>query len=129
MKHQIYGKQLTNMPYEPRPNNYDGPIWRYSKNPIIKMNPFPNASRVFNSAVIAYQGAFIGVFRADTKSGIPYLFVGHSKNGIDLDNNETADRQYYVSADKDKFKKIVSAFMGDIEIKQTKEEGGVYVKK
>ena len=49
------------------------------------MNPFPNASRVFNSAVMAYNGEFIGVFRADTKNGIPFLFVGHSKDGIHFD--------------------------------------------
>lgn len=48
--------------------------------------------------------------------------IDNVKNGIDLDNNEVPDRQYYVSADKDKFKKIVSTFMGDIEIKQIKED-------
>ena len=63
MKHKIYGSELKNMPYEPRPEGCDSPLWRYSKNPIIGMNPFPNASRVFNSAVMAYQGEFIGVFR------------------------------------------------------------------
>jgi len=42
--------------------------------------------------------------------------------GIKTDNNQTADRQYYVSADKEKFKQIVSSFMGNIDIKQTKED-------
>ena len=84
MKHKIYGNELANMPYQSRPENVDSPIWRYTGNPIIKMNPFPNASRVFNSAVIAYKGEFIGVFRADTKNGVPYLFVGHSKDGINF---------------------------------------------
>ena len=55
MKHQIYGKELVNMPYEERPAGCDSPLWRYSNNPVIKMNPFPNASRVFNSAVMAYK--------------------------------------------------------------------------
>ena len=85
MKHQIYGKELANMPYEKRPEGCDSPLWRYSQNPIISMNPFPNASRVFNSAVMAYKDEFIGVFRADTKNGIPFLFVGHSKDGIHFD--------------------------------------------
>ena len=85
MKHKIYGNELANMPYEPRPEGCDSPLWRYSNNPIISMNPFPNASRVFNSAVMAYNGEFIGVFRADTKNGIPFLFVGHSKDGIHFD--------------------------------------------
>ena len=85
MKHKIYGNALANMPYESKPEGLDSPIWRYSGNPIIKMNPFPNASRVFNSAVMAYKGEFIGVFRADTKSGVPYLFLGRSKDGINFD--------------------------------------------
>ena len=84
MKHKIYGQELNNMPFEPRPEGCDSPLWRYSKNPVISMNPFPNASRVFNSAVMAYKGEFIGVFRADTKNGIPFLFVGHSKDGINF---------------------------------------------
>ena len=83
-KHKIYGQELNNMPFEPRPEGCDSPLWRYSKNPVISMNPFPNASRVFNSAVMAYKGEFIGVFRADTKNGIPFLFVGHSKDGINF---------------------------------------------
>ncbi|MBR0194197.1 MAG: glycoside hydrolase family 130 protein [Bacilli bacterium] len=82
MKHQIYGKELPNIPYESRPSGCTAPIWRYSKNPIIEMNPFENASRVFNSSVIPYQNAFIGVFRADTKNGIPFLFLGRSKDGL-----------------------------------------------
>ena len=88
MKHQIYGQELKNMPYEPKPAGLDSPLWRYSGNPIIKMNPFPNASRVFNSAVMAFNNEFIGVFRADTKTGVPYLFVGHSKDGINFNFEE-----------------------------------------
>ena len=61
MKHKIYGQELNNMPFEPRPEGCDSPLWRYSKNPVISMNPFPNASRVFNSAVMAYKGEFIGI--------------------------------------------------------------------
>ena len=76
MKHKIYGSDLPNIPFEPRPDGLDSPLWRYSKNPIINKNPFPNASRVFNSAVMAYKGEFIGVFRADTKTAfLIYLSV------------------------------------------------------
>ena len=88
MKHKIYGSDLPNIPFEPRPEGLDSPLWRYSKNPIINKNPFPNASRVFNSAVMAYKGEFIGVFRADTKSGVPYLFLGKSKDGIHFEFDE-----------------------------------------
>ena len=97
MKHKIYGNELANMPYQPRPEGCDSPIWRYSENPIIKQNPFPNASRVFNSAIMAYKGEFIGVFRADTKSGVPYLFLGHSKDGV----NFTFDEEPIAFHDKD----------------------------
>ena len=84
MKHQIIGKELANMPFEPRPEGCMSPIWRYSKNPVINRNPFKGASRVFNSAVMAYQDGFIGVFRADTTTGVPFLFLGHSKDGVNF---------------------------------------------
>ena len=82
MKHKIYGPELKNIPFEEKPVGYTSPLWRYSKNPIIEMNPFENASRVFNSSIIPYQGEFLGVFRADTTSGVPFLFLGHSKDGF-----------------------------------------------
>lgn len=48
--------------------------------------------------------------------------IENVKNGISKDDNKEADRQYYVSADKEKFKQIVSSFMGNIDIKQIKED-------
>lgn len=82
MKHKIIAKELANIPFQEKPKDCTSPIWRYSSNPIIQMNPFPRASRVFNSAVVSFKGEFVGVFRADTKTGVPYLFLGHSKDGI-----------------------------------------------
>ena len=82
MKHKIYGPELKNIPFEEKPVGYTSPLWRYSKNPIIEMNPFENASRVFNSSIIPYKGEFLGVFRADTTSGVPFLFLGRSKDGF-----------------------------------------------
>ena len=82
MKHKIYGPELKNIPFEEKPVGYNSPLWRYSKNPIIEMNPFENASRVFNSSIIPYKGEFLGVFRADTTSGVPFLFLGRSKDGF-----------------------------------------------
>ena len=87
MKHKIYGNDLPNIPFEERPNGCDSPIWRYSGNPVINTNPFVNAERVFNSAVMAFKNEFVGVFRADTKTGVPYLFLGHSKDGINFNFN------------------------------------------
>ena len=76
MKHKIYGEELANMPFEPRPEGCASPLWRYSKNPIIDINPFKGAQRVFNSAVMPFNGEFVGAFRADTKTGVPYIFLG-----------------------------------------------------
>ena len=87
MKHKIYGKDFPNMPFENRPEGCGSPIWRYSGNPIINTNPFVNAERVFNSAVIAFNGEFVGVFRADTKTGVPYLFLGYSNDGVNFTFN------------------------------------------
>ena len=56
MKHKIYGKNLPNIPFQPRPVGSEAPIWRYEGNPIIKTNPFRNAERVFNSAVMPFNG-------------------------------------------------------------------------
>lgn len=73
---------LPNIPWQERPADYVGPVWRYTENPIIDRNPFPGVARIFNSAVVPYQGEFIGVFRAEQIDGIPHLYLGHSKDGI-----------------------------------------------
>ena len=39
-------------------------------------------ARIFNSAVVSYQGKFIGVFRGEQRNGIPYIYMGYSKDGI-----------------------------------------------
>ncbi len=75
-------KQIPNIPWEEKPKGYDLPVWRYSKNPIIKRNPAKNITRVFNSAVLEYQDEFVGVFRAEQNDGTPFLHVGYSKDGI-----------------------------------------------
>ena len=103
MKHQIYGNELKNIPFQPRPEGCQSPIWRYSNNPIINRNPFNNASRVFNSAVIAYKDEFIGVFRADTNTGVPYLFLGHSKDGLSFTFDEEPISFYKENGEKVRF--------------------------
>ncbi len=37
---------------------------------------------MFNSAVIPYQDAFIGVFRGEQVNGMPHLYLGHSDDAI-----------------------------------------------
>lgn len=78
---KIIGKEL-NIPFEEAKDN--SVIWRYSKNPIIKRNPIEGISRIFNSAVVYFNNMYYGVFRAETISGIPYLYKGVSKDGINF---------------------------------------------
>lgn len=87
MKHKIIAPKL-NIPWEDRPKNCPTPIWRYSKNPVIDKNPIKQVARVFNSALLPYGGGYIGVFRGDTYTTIPSLFLGRSKDGIHFEFDE-----------------------------------------
>ena len=74
---------VPNMPWQDGPAEFNGaPVWRYSQNPIIGRNPLPGVARIFNSAVVPYNGAFIGVFRGEQTNGIPYIYLGHSEDAI-----------------------------------------------
>ncbi len=85
MSKVVNGKEIKNFPWEECPQGFDGPIWRYSKNPIIDRHPVENVSRVFNSAPVPFGDGYIGVFRGDNVDDIPHLYVGHSKDGIHFD--------------------------------------------
>lgn len=77
------------MPWQDRPLSQKyAPLWRYDNNPIIKRNPLPNVARIFNSAVIPYKGAFIGVFRGEENTGIPHIYLGESADGINWNIEE-----------------------------------------
>ena len=73
---------LPNIPWQDRPEGCTAPVWRYSENPIINRNPIKDVARIFNSAVVPYEGKFIGVFRAETINGVPHLYLGYSDDGI-----------------------------------------------
>ena len=75
-------ENLPNIPWQEKPEGYVGPVWRYSENPIVGRNPMPGIARIFNSAVVPYEGAFIGVFRAEQTDGVPHLYLGRSKDAI-----------------------------------------------
>ncbi|MHC1748698.1 MAG: glycosylase [Cellulosilyticaceae bacterium] len=79
---KIISEKLPNIPWQKKPEGFEGPVWRYSENPIINRNPIKNVTRIFNSAVVPYQEKFIGVFRGETTTGIPYLYLGYSEDGI-----------------------------------------------
>lgn len=75
-------KTKKSIPWEERSSGDQSPVWRYTKNPIVDRYPVKNIARIFNSAVILYDNEFIGVFRAEQHDGVPFLHLGHSKDGI-----------------------------------------------
>jgi beta-1,4-mannooligosaccharide/beta-1,4-mannosyl-N-acetylglucosamine phosphorylase len=85
---KIIGDALPNIPWEEKPAECFDIVWRYSRNPVIDRKPIKNGDRVFNSALVPYQGGFIGVFRADHRNGFPNLHLGRSKDGVKWDIEE-----------------------------------------
>ncbi len=85
MKYKMIGcNDVPNMPWQDKPEDLGAiPVWRYTKNPIIGRNPIPGVARIFNSAVMPYKGKYIGVFRAEQTDGMPFVYLGRSKNGVD----------------------------------------------
>lgn len=81
----IVGTPVPNLPWEDRPAGSNDVVWRYSGNPIIGWNPVGRVARIFNSAAIPYEGAFVGVFRADHRNGRADLHFGRSADGIHWD--------------------------------------------
>ena len=84
MKYQILGSPaVPNMPWQDKSGKMgEIPVWRYTDNPIIERNPIPGVARIFNSAVMPYEDGYIGVFRAEQTDGIPYIYLGRSKDGL-----------------------------------------------
>ena len=77
---------VKNVPWQDKPEGLKGaPIWRYTENLTIERNPVEGVARIFNSAVIPYEGEFIGVFRGEQTNGIPYIYLGRSKDAIHWD--------------------------------------------
>ena len=84
MKYQIFAPDVPNMPWQDclETANRNTPLWRYSDNPIIDRNPISGVARIFNSAVMPYGGAFIGVFRGEQTNGVSFIYLGHSQDAI-----------------------------------------------
>ena len=79
---KMFCDALPNIPWQEKPADATGPVWRYSENPIIDRNPVEGVARIFNSAVVPYEGKFIGVFRGEQVNGVPYIYLGHSEDAI-----------------------------------------------
>ena len=73
---------IPGLPWEPRPEGCQDVVWRSNRNPIIPRNLIPHANSIFNSAVISYQDAFVGVFRIDDTRRVMNLYFGESADGI-----------------------------------------------
>ena len=82
---KIIGPELNNMPWQDAPEGCNDVVWRHEGNPIMGWNETASTARIYNSAVIPYQGGFKGIFRADHKDGIPRLHLGTSADGIKWD--------------------------------------------
>lgn len=79
----IAEQSLPNIPWQEKPEGHTGaPVWKYDENPVIGRNPVEGVARIFNSAIVPYQGEFIGVFRGEQVNGIPYIYLGYSKDAI-----------------------------------------------
>ncbi|MCD7785122.1 MAG: glycoside hydrolase family 130 protein [Oscillospiraceae bacterium] len=78
----INGENLPNIPWQDKPENYNLPVWRYTENPIIGRNPIEGIARIFNSSVVTYGGRFVGIFRAESTNGVPFLYLGYSDDAI-----------------------------------------------
>jgi beta-1,4-mannooligosaccharide/beta-1,4-mannosyl-N-acetylglucosamine phosphorylase len=79
---KLIGKSSKNMPWQKKPEGYNGVVWRHEGNPIIDWNPTKKTSRIYNSAVVPYKGEFAGVFRADHKDGKARIHAGFSKDAL-----------------------------------------------
>jgi beta-1,4-mannooligosaccharide/beta-1,4-mannosyl-N-acetylglucosamine phosphorylase len=79
---------MKTIPWEDKPENYNGPVWRYSKNPIIKRDQLKTSNSIFNSAAVPFKDGFAGVFRCDNRSRQMRIHAGFSKDGIKWDIEE-----------------------------------------
>ena len=80
--HLVNASPIPNLPWQERPAGSSDVVWRYDQNPVIPRNVIPNANSALNSAVIAYQGEFAGVFRIDDTRRLMNIFFGKSKDGF-----------------------------------------------
>ena len=88
-KIKIIGSSLVNIPWEDRMISGVSPVWRYSKNPVIKQDAAKNSNSIFNSAVVPFKDGFAGVFRCDDTCRRMDIRRGFSTDGFNwkIDDN------------------------------------------
>lgn len=79
---KIIGEDMPNMPWQECPETEWMPVWRYDENPIIGQNPSKGIARIFNTAIVPYEGKFVGVFRGEQTNGVPHIYLGRSSDAI-----------------------------------------------
>lgn len=79
----ISGPELPNIPWEDKPAECREPLWRYSRNPIIRRDAIEASNSIFNSAVVPFGDGYAGVFRVDHRSRRQMLHAGFSDDGMD----------------------------------------------
>jgi len=80
------------LPWQDRPAGSSAVVWRYSANPVIDSRHLRIPARVYNSAVLPWHSGYIGVFRIDSQTGIPYLHIGRSDDGLRWEIDSTPIR-------------------------------------
>lgn len=88
MSVKIFGeKSLPNIPWQDKPEGCKDVIWRYSENPVIPRDLIPSSNSIFNSAVVAFEGKFAGVFRCDNRARNMVIHAGFSDDAINWNIN------------------------------------------
>ncbi|MGC9347317.1 MAG: glycoside hydrolase family 130 protein [Anaerolineae bacterium] len=82
MSVKIAGEPLPSIPWQEKPEGYQGVAWRFDGNPVIPSDLIPQSNSIFNSAVVPYEGAYAGVFRVDNTARQMQLHAGRSEDGI-----------------------------------------------
>jgi beta-1,4-mannooligosaccharide/beta-1,4-mannosyl-N-acetylglucosamine phosphorylase len=79
---RIIGSDLPNIPWQDKPDEERGVVWRYSDNPVIRRDAIPSSNSIFNSAVVPFKGRFAGVFRCDDTARHMDIHAGFSDDGF-----------------------------------------------
>lgn len=72
---------------------------------------------IFNSAVVPYEGKFIGVFRGEQKNGVPYIYLGYSEDGIQWKFDE--DRISFVDENGESYMPVYAYDLRLVKIEDT----------
>jgi beta-1,4-mannooligosaccharide/beta-1,4-mannosyl-N-acetylglucosamine phosphorylase len=73
------------IPWAPRPDGCCDVLWRHAGNPLVGTDPVPDGNSVYNSAVVAFENRFAGVFRVDHRDLHPKLHLAWSDDGLEWD--------------------------------------------